>query len=118
LGDLFTTVQTNIAAQVPPKACTEPPGVLSPAVRRWAGRPSRIVTQPYFHAGVTICSVSLIAWILGLPRRPASIALSLRSPGCALNTLVAYLLFGESLTAAHRLGIDSVVPGVQRVAHA
>ena len=55
-------------------------------------------------------------WILGLSRIPVSVAYPMLSVGYIVNAVLAYLLFGESLTAQKMVGIGFIIVGVFLVA--
>ena len=113
---LIVGVLLNAAAQLLLKAGTNSLGVITLTRDNWVGEFGRMAVELHFIAGVACYGVSLIVWILGLSRVPVSIAYPLLSVGYVINTIAAYYLLGEALTAARWTGIGFIIVGVWLVA--
>jgi drug/metabolite transporter (DMT)-like permease len=113
---LLTGVLLNAAAQLLLKGGTNRLGVITLTMDNWTSTLSRMVSEGYFMAGITLYAISVLVWILGLSRVPVSIAYPMLSLGYIVNAIAAHYLFGEAVTAQRWLGIGFIVVGVYLVA--
>jgi len=76
----------------------------------------KLALQPFILAGMVCYAVSLVVWIMALSRVPVSVAYPMLSIGYVINAVIAWMWFGEALTAAKLGGIGFIVVGVYLVA--
>jgi multidrug transporter EmrE-like cation transporter len=72
----------------------------------------KLAFEPHILGGMCCYGISLIVWIMGLSRVPVSVAYPMLSIGYVINALLAWQLFGESLTAQKLAGIGFIIVGV------
>ena len=109
---LMTGVLLNAAAQLLLKAGTNAVGAFEFNRENIVPVGLKLALEPHILGGMLCYSVSLVVWILGLSRVPVSVAYPMLSIGYVLNAVIAWHLFGESLTAQKLLGIGFIVLGV------
>lgn len=73
---------------------------------------TRIVFQPWILVGLFAYVISVAVWIVVLSRVPVSVAYPMLSIGYVVNAILAYYLFGETLTWLKILGITIIIIGV------
>ena len=112
LAIAITSVLLNAAAQLFLKAGTNVVGTVSFGGADTVQTLLRIARIPWFWAGFACYGISLFTWIATLSRAPVSVAYPLLSIGYVVNALMAYWLFGESLTVQKIVGIGFIVTGV------
>jgi drug/metabolite transporter (DMT)-like permease len=116
-GFVLAGVLLNAAAQLMLKAGAASVGPLvAGAGRDWAGTASRLVLHPGVVGGLACYVVSVVLWIVALSRVEVSVAYPMLSIGYIVNALLAWWLFGESVTAQRWLGIGFIILGVVLVA--
>jgi multidrug transporter EmrE-like cation transporter len=76
----------------------------------------KLAFQPFILGGMLCYVVSLVIWIMALSRVPVSLAYPMLSIGYVVNAVVAWMWFGEALTAAKIGGIGLIIAGVYLVA--
>ncbi|HQA34524.1 MAG TPA: SMR family transporter [Casimicrobium huifangae] len=108
----ITSVLLNAAAQLFLKAGTNVVGTVSFGGADTMQTLMQIARVPWFWAGFACYGISLFTWIATLSRAPVSVAYPLLSIGYVVNALIAYWLFGESLTVQKIVGIGFIVIGV------
>lgn len=108
----ITSVLLNAAAQLFLKAGTNVVGTVSFGGADTVQTLMQIARVPWFWAGFACYGISLFTWIATLSRAPVSVAYPLLSIGYVVNALIAYWLFGESLTVQKIVGIGFIVIGV------
>ena len=108
----ITSVLLNAAAQLFLKAGTNAVGTVSFGGADTMQTLMQIARVPWFWAGFACYGISLFTWIATLSRAPVSVAYPLLSIGYVVNALIAYWLFGESLTVQKIVGIGFIVIGV------
>ncbi len=113
---ILTGVLLNAAAQLLLKAGTNAVGQFAFSAQNIVPVGLKLAFEPHIAGGVACYVVSLVVWIMGLSRVEVSIAYPMLSIGYVLNALVAWYLFGESLTAQKLIGIAFIVAGVFLVA--
>jgi drug/metabolite transporter (DMT)-like permease len=109
-------VLLNAAAQLLLKAGTNRVGEFAFALDNVVPVGTKIATSPFVLAGLGCYGVSVVVWILGLSRVPVSVAYPMLSVGYIVNAVLAWWLFGESITAQKVVGIGFIVVGVFLVA--
>lgn len=109
---LMTGVLLNAAAQLLLKAGTNAVGAFEFTRENIVPVGMKLGLEPHILGGMLCYAVSLVVWILGLSRVPVSVAYPMLSIGYVLNAVIAWHLFGESLTAQKLLGIGFIVLGV------
>lgn len=112
LAIAITSVLLNAAAQLFLKAGTNVVGTVSFGGADTVQTLLQIARIPWFWAGFACYGISLFTWIATLSRAPVSVAYPLLSIGYVVNALMAYWLFGESLTVQKIVGIGFIVTGV------
>lgn len=112
LAIAITSVLLNAAAQLFLKAGTNVVGTVSFGGADTLQTLTQIARVPWFWAGFACYGISLFTWIATLSRAPVSVAYPLLSIGYVVNALIAYWLFGESLTVQKIVGIGFIVIGV------
>lgn len=112
LAIAITSVLLNAAAQLFLKAGTNVVGTVSFGGADTLQTLMQIARVPWFWAGFACYGISLFTWIATLSRAPVSVAYPLLSIGYVVNALIAYWLFGESLTVQKIVGIGFIVIGV------
>ena len=113
---LMTGVLLNAAAQLLLKAGTNRVGEFAFALDNLVPIGTKLATSPFILAGLGCYVVSVVVWILGLSRVPVSVAYPMLSVGYIVNAILAWWLFGESITAQKVVGIGFIVVGVFLVA--
>jgi multidrug transporter EmrE-like cation transporter len=76
----------------------------------------RMALNPPILAGLTCYAISVVVWVLALSRVEVSIAYPMLSIGYVVNALLAWMLFGESLSATRVAGIGVIIVGCALVA--
>ena len=109
---LMTGVLLNAAAQLLLKAGTNAVGAFEFSSENIVPVGMKLALEPHILGGMLCYAVSLVVWILGLSRVPVSVAYPMLSIGYVLNAVIAWHLFGESLTAQKLVGIGFIVLGV------
>ena len=113
---LLTGVLLNAGAQLLLKAGTNRIGEFAFSLENVVPIGMRVATSPPIIAGLGCYVVSVVVWILALSRVPVSVAYPMLSIGYIVNAVLAWWLFGESLTAQKLVGIGFIVAGVYLVA--
>ena len=113
---LMAGVLLNATAQLLLKAGTNRVGEFAFTVDNVVPIGTKLALSPFILGGLGCYVVSVAVWILGLSRVPVSVAYPMLSVGYIVNAVLAYLLFGESLTAQKMVGIGFIVVGVFLVA--
>jgi len=113
---LMAGVLLNATAQLLLKAGTNRVGEFAFALENVVPIGTKLAFNPFILGGLACYVVSVAVWILGLSRVPVSVAYPMLSVGYIVNAVLAYLLFGESLTAQKVLGIGFIIVGVFLVA--
>jgi multidrug transporter EmrE-like cation transporter len=113
---LMAGVLLNATAQLLLKAGTNRVGEFAFALENVIPIGTKLVLNPFILGGLACYVVSVAVWILGLSRIPVSVAYPMLSVGYIVNAVLAYLLFGESLTAQKMVGIGFIIVGVFLVA--
>lgn len=72
----------------------------------------KIITSPFVLLGIVCYALSLIVWLLVLSRAEVGYAYPLLSIGYVLTAILAYFLFGESLSFIRLFGIGMIMIGV------
>lgn len=109
---LMTGVLLNAAAQLLLKAGTNAVGTFEFTSENIVPVGMRLALEPHILGGMLCYAVSLVVWILGLSRVPVSIAYPMLSIGYVINAVIAWHLFGESLSAQKLVGIGFIILGV------
>ena len=112
LAIALTSVLLNAAAQLFLKAGTNVVGTVSFGDANTVNTLLQIARVPWFWAGFACYGISLFTWIATLSRLPVSVAYPLVSIGYVVNALLAWWLFGESLTMQKVVGIGFIIIGV------
>ncbi|MFZ3323421.1 MAG: SMR family transporter [Usitatibacter sp.] len=113
---LMAGVLLNAIAQLLLKAGTNRVGEFAFALENVVPIGTKLALNPFILGGLGCYVVSVAVWILGLSRIPVSVAYPMLSVGYIVNAVLAYLLFGESLTAQKMVGIGFIIVGVFLVA--
>lgn len=113
---LMAGVLLNATAQLLLKAGTNRVGEFAFALENVVPVGMKLAFNPFILGGLACYVVSVVVWILGLSRVPVSVAYPMLSVGYIVNAVLAYFLFGESLTAQKLLGIGFIIVGVFLVA--
>ena len=113
---LMLGVLLNAAAQLLLKAGTNRVGEFAFTLDNVVPVGAKLFSSAPILAGMACYGVSLVVWILGLSRVPVSVAYPMLSVGYIVNAVLAWTLFGESLTAQKLVGIGFIVIGVFLVA--
>lgn len=114
-GLVLFGVLLNAAAQLLIKAGTTSLGALASPDGPIA-TVLRIAFQPFILGGLVCYVISVSVWIVVLSRVPVSVAYPMLSIGYVVNAVIAYFLFGESLTTLKVIGIGVIIVGVILVA--
>ena len=109
---ILAGVLLNAAAQLCLKAGTNAVGEFAFSAANAVPVGMKLALQPFIVAGMACYAVSLIVWIMALSRVPVSVAYPMLSIGYVINAVIAWLWFGESLTAAKLGGITLIIVGV------
>lgn len=112
LAIALTSVLLNAAAQLFLKAGTNIVGTVSFGDANTVNTLMQIARVPWFWAGFACYGISLFTWIATLSRLPVSVAYPLVSIGYVINAILAWWLFGESLTMQKVVGIGFIIIGV------
>ena len=112
LSWLLAGVALNSFAQLGLKAATRTTGVIdgTPGGLWLAGQ--QLATSLALWLALTCYALSLVVWIVGLSRVPVSQAYPVLSVGYVVTALLAWLAFGESVSATRWAGIGLIVVGV------
>ena len=113
---LFTGVLLNAGAQLLLKAGTNAVGQFEYSFANVLPIGVRLFTEPHIFAGLCCYVISVAVWIAGLSRVPVSVAYPMLSLGYVVNAVLAYYLFGESISMQKVLGIGFIIIGVFLVA--
>ena len=113
---LLTGVLLNAGAQLLLKAGTNRIGEFAFSMDNLVPIGARVATSPHILAGLGCYVVSVVVWILALSRVPVSVAYPMLSIGYIVNAVMAWWLFGESITAQKLVGIAFIIAGVWLVA--
>jgi len=113
---LMAGVLLNATAQLLLKAGTNRVGEFAFTLDNVIPIGTQLALNPFILGGLGCYVVSVAVWILGLSRIPVSVAYPMLSVGYIVNAVLAYLLFGESITAQKIVGIGFIVVGVFLVA--
>jgi drug/metabolite transporter (DMT)-like permease len=113
---LMAGVMLNATAQLLLKAGTNRVGEFAFTIDNVIPIGSKLAFNPFILGGLACYVVSVAVWILGLSRIPVSVAYPMLSVGYIVNAVLAYLLFGESITAQKVVGIGFIIVGVFLVA--
>ena len=112
LSLIMTGVLLNAAAQLLLKAGTNAVGHFEFLPGNVLPIAMKLAVEPHILGGMLCYAFSLVVWILGLSRVPVSVAYPMLSIGYVLNAVIAWHLFGESLTAQKLVGIGFIILGV------
>ncbi|MDB5807414.1 MAG: small multidrug resistance protein [Betaproteobacteria bacterium] len=115
-GFLLTGVLLNAVAQLLLKAGTNAVGHFEYSFANVLPIGIRLFTEPHIFGGLCCYVVSVAVWIAGLSRVPVSVAYPMLSLGYVVNAVLAYYLFGESITMQKVFGIGFIIVGVFLVA--
>lgn len=115
-GFLLTGVLLNAVAQLLLKAGTNAVGHFEYSFANVLPIGIRLFTEPHIFGGLCCYVVSVAVWIAGLSRVPVSVAYPMLSLGYVVNAVLAYYLFGESITMQKIFGIGFIIVGVFLVA--
>ena len=113
---LMAGVLLNATAQLLLKAGTNRVGEFAFSLENVVPVGMKLAFSPFILGGLACYVVSVVVWILGLSRVPVSIAYPMLSVGYVVNAVLAYFLFGESITAQKLVGIAFIIAGVFLVA--
>lgn len=100
----------NVGAQVALKFATQ--GSTSLSLSDVIAEPVRFLFNPWFIAGCTLYTVSVLNWLIVLGRMELSIAYPLMSLGYILTLLIGAWLFHEPVTVVKVIGILVIILGV------
>jgi len=115
-GFLLTGVLLNATAQLLLKAGTNAVGQFAFSMENIVPVGFKLATEPHIFGGLCCYVISVVVWIMGLSRVPVSVAYPMLSLGYVVNAVLAYYLFGESITVQKTLGIAFIILGVYLVA--
>lgn len=113
---ILAGVLLNAAAQLLLKAGTNAVGQFEFAAASIVPVGWKLATEPHIVGGLFCYVISVVVWIMGLSRVPVSIAYPMLSLGYVVNALLAWWLFGESITVQKIAGIGFILLGVWLVA--
>ena len=113
---LLTGVLLNAVAQLLLKAGTNAVGQFDYSLANIVPVGIKLFTEPHIFGGLCCYVISVGVWIAGLSRVPVSVAYPMLSLGYVLNAVLAYWLFGESITMQKTVGIAFIIVGVYLVA--
>lgn len=109
---ILSGVLLNAAAQLLLKAGTNAVGHFEFSTANVLPVGMKLALEPHILGGMVCYGFSLIVWIMGLSRVPVSVAYPMLSIGYVINALIAWQIFGESLSAQKLVGIGFIVLGV------
>ena len=110
-------VLLNAAAQLLLKAGAASVGPMrAGAGRDWLATAGSLAQHPGIAGGLACYAISVVVWIVALSRVDVSIAYPMLSIGYVVGALLAWWLFGESVSAQRWVGIGVIVVGVVLVA--
>jgi drug/metabolite transporter (DMT)-like permease len=115
-GFLLTGVLLNATAQLLLKAGTNAVGQFAFSMENILPVGFKLATEPHIFGGLCCYVISVVVWIMGLSRVPVSVAYPMLSLGYVVNAVLAYYLFGESITVQKTVGIAFIILGVYLVA--
>ena len=81
----------------------------------WAALP-KLMTSPYVWAGLLTYVVSVLVWLVVLSRVDVSYAYPMVGLGYVFATIVAWGVFGETVSAMRALGMLVVCAGIYIIA--
>lgn len=113
---ILTGVVLNAMAQLFLKAGTNAVGHFEFTAENAIPVGMKLAFQPFIVGGMVCYAVSLVVWIMALSRVPVSLAYPMLSIGYVINAVIAWMWFGEALTAAKIGGIGLIIAGVYLVA--
>ena len=113
---ILAGVLLNAAAQLLLKAGTNAIGHFAFRLDNLLPIGLKLALEPHILGGLGCYVISVAIWIMALSRVPVSVAYPMLSIGYVVNAFIAYLWFGEALSAQKLLGIGFIVIGVWLVA--
>lgn len=111
-GLILSGVLLNAIAQLALKASVRDIGEIKLNMQGAWPVTQQLATEPALWLGLFCYGISVIIWILALSRVDVSIAYPMLSIGYIVNALLAWYLFGETLTPERLLGIGIIIFGV------
>lgn len=109
---LLSGVMLNAIAQLALKAATVRLGGLFPEHGGAGEMLMRIAVQPGIWLGLACYALSVLVWVVALSRTEVSVAYPFLSIGYVLTALLAWPMFGETLTAMRIAAIVLICAGV------
>jgi multidrug transporter EmrE-like cation transporter len=110
-------VLLNAGAQLLLKAGAASVGPMQAGLGRdWLATTWELAQHPGILVRLACYGISVMVWIVALSWEEVSIAYPMLSIGNVVNAMLAWWLFGESVTAQRSLGIGVIVIGVILVA--
>ena len=116
LALILTGVMLNAAAQLLLKVGARAIADVGFTLANAGTLAERLAFNPPILAGLLCYAISVVVWILALARVEVSVAYPMLSIGYVVTAVVAWLLFGEQLSAARLGGIGVIIVGVWLVA--
>lgn len=113
---ILAGVLLNAAAQLLLKAGTNAIGHFAFRLDNLLPIGLKLALEPHILGGLGCYVISVAIWIMALSRVPVSVAYPMLSIGYVVNAFIAYLWFGEALSAQKLLGIGFIIIGVWLVA--
>ena len=117
LAIVMLGVLLNAAAQLLLKAGASSVGPIHVnAGHDWLASGAALAQHPGILGGIACYAISVLVWIVALSRVDVSIAYPMLSIGYVINALLAWWLFGETVSAQRWVGIGVIIVGVVLVA--
>ncbi len=111
-GWLMTGVLLNAGAQLALKSATGSTGAIEGNWRSFWSAGQQLAGNPSLWIALGAYGISILAWIVGLSRLPVSQAYPILSVGYVVTALLAWVMFGEIVSAARWAGIGLIIAGV------
>jgi multidrug transporter EmrE-like cation transporter len=111
-GLILTGVLLNACAQLLLKAGVQPLGELSVGWHNLLSTAFSVLSQWPIIAGLACYAVSVGVWIVGLSRVQVSLAYPMLSLGYVVNAVLAWWLFGDTLSPMRWAGMGLILAGV------
>jgi multidrug transporter EmrE-like cation transporter len=111
-GWLMTGVTLNAVAQLALKNATGTTGAIDGTRQGLWTAAQQLTANVSFWLALLAYAISVAVWIVGLSRVPVSQAYPVLSVGYVITALLAWMLFGETVSVERWAGIGLIMVGV------
>ena len=111
-GWLMSGVVLNSLAQLGLKVATQTTGAIEATQRSLWVASQQLATSLAFWLALSAYGLSVAVWVVGLSRLPVSQAYPVLSLGYIIAAVLAWIVLGESVSAARWGGIVLIMAGV------